>query len=214
MLQVYGHFMSMPANKVRLCVSYLKFPHDYNHVDLQKGEHQTPEYLEINPAGRVPAINDDGFKLSQSDAICKYVCALSGPSSFYPDELQEKARVDEWNSFASAHIMPAMGRIFFNKVVASLLGEPSDEASIATGEAMLARDLPMFEAKLQENDYLLGDHITLADITFLVGLEPAEMVQLDLSAYPAIIAWRKTIMARDFYQRVHMHFGAEMGDGT
>ena len=89
MLNIYGHFLSMPTNKVRLCVSYLGLPHDYHHIDLQKGEQQSPEYLKINPAGRVPAIDDDGFLLSQSDAICKYMCALSGPSSFYPGRHSE-----------------------------------------------------------------------------------------------------------------------------
>ncbi|MCF6275753.1 MAG: glutathione S-transferase N-terminal domain-containing protein, partial [Robiginitomaculum sp.] len=87
MLKIYGHFLSMPTNKVRLCASYLGLPHEYVHVDLQTGEHLKPEYLEINAAGRVPAIDDDGFKLSQSDAICKYMCALSGPSSFYPADI-------------------------------------------------------------------------------------------------------------------------------
>lgn len=210
MLKLYGHFMSTPSNTVRLCASYLKLPHDYVHVDLQSGEHQTPEYLAINPAGRVPAMDDDGFKLSQSIAISKYMCAISGPSDFYPEDLQQQAKVEESLNFAGSHAMPAMGRIFFNKVVAPLLGEASDEASITTGEKMFARDLPVFETALQAHDYLAGDKLTLADIILMTSLEPAEMVGLDLSVYPAITKWRKSIMARDFYQRVHAHFGAEM----
>ena len=210
MLNIYGHFFSMPANKVRLCASFLKLPHEYHHVDLQKGEHKTPEYLEINPAGRVPAIEDDGFKLSQSDAICKYLCALCGPSAFYPEEIHEQAIVNQWIDFASQQILQAMGRLFFNRVIAKFTGEEPDERSIATGESMLGRDLALAEKQLQNDDYLLGEKITLADVTLIAALEPAEMVGLDLSAYPSITRWRTTIMNRDFYKRVHEKFGAEM----
>jgi len=211
MLNIYGHFLSMPTNKVRLCVSYLGLPHDYHHIDLQKGEHQTPDYLKINPAGRVPAIEDSGFLLSQSDAICKYMCALSGPSSFYPVDIQEQAKINQWIDFTSQHVLSAMGRVFFNRVVAKLLGQEPDEASLKTGLAMLERDLPAFDAQLAKYDFVVGDKITLADISLAAALEPAEMCGVDLTPYKAITKWRAAIMEREFYKRVHTRFAAEMG---
>ena len=210
MLKIYGHFLSMPTNKVRLCASYLGLPHEYIHVDLQTGEHLKPEYLEINAAGRVPAIDDDGFTLSQSDAICKYLCALSGPSSFYPADIKEQASVNQWIDFGSQHILQAIARLFFNRVVVKLIGEEADEASIKTGENMLSRDLPLVETQLQQNKYLCGDSLTLADTSLLAALEPCEMAKVDLSAYPALVKWRDRLMGREFYQRVHARFGAEM----
>ena len=213
MLNVYGHFFSMPANKVRLCVSFLGLPHEYHHVDLQSGAQMEADYVKINPMSRVPAIEDDGFTLSQSDAICKYLCALSGPSSFYPEDIHKQAKVNQWVNFASQHIQQAVSRLFFNKIIAPMLGEESDEKSIAVGENMLARDLPHLENELKENDYILGEKITLADIAMISALEPAEMVGLDLESYPEIQKWRETVMAREFYKRVHTHFGAEMSAG-
>ncbi|MBL4852659.1 MAG: glutathione S-transferase family protein [Robiginitomaculum sp.] len=210
MLKIYGHFMSMPTNKVRLCVSYLGLPHEYIHVDLQGGEQLKPEYLEVNPAGRVPAIDDSGFKLSQSDAINKYLCALSGPSAFYPQEPQEQAIINQWADMGSHHVLPAMARIFFNKIIAKLLGQEPDEASIKTGESMLERDLPFIDAQLQDNEYLAGDKITLADINLLAALEPADMCGVDLAKYTAIAKWREGLMKQEFYQSVHAHFAAEM----
>ena len=204
--------MSMPTNKVRLCVSYLELPHEYIHVDLQAGEQLKPEYLETNPAGRVPAIDDSGFKLSQSDAINKYLCALSGPSSFYPPEPQEQAVVNQWADMGSHHVMQAMARVFFNKIVCKLLGQEPDAASITTGENMLARDLPLINSQLQENIHLAGDHITLADINLQAALEPADMCGIDLSEYAAIAKWRAELMRQEFYQRVHAHFASEMNE--
>ena len=213
MLNVYGHFFSMPSNKVRLCVSFLGLPHEYHHVDLQSGEQGQAEFLKINPVGRVPAIEDDGFTLSQSDAICKYLCALSGPSSFYPEDIHKQAIVNQWVDYASQHFQQAMGRLFFNRVVAPMMGEEADEKSMKFGQEVLERELPHLEAALSENDYILGEKITLADIGMIVALEPAEMAGLDLEPYPAVRKWRETVMAREFYKRVHSHFGAELNAG-
>ncbi len=210
MLKIYGHFLSMPANKVRLCARYLGLPHDYIHIDMQSGEHLKPEYLEINVAGRVPAIEDGGFTLSQSDAICKYLCALSGPSRFYPADIKEQAEINQWIDFSSQHILQAVGRIFFNRVVAEMLDEKPDATSVKTGENMLSRDLPLLEAQLKDRDYITGDHITLADTSLIAALEPSEMCGVDLAPYPSIVKWRERIMGREFYQRVHKRFGAEM----
>ncbi len=213
MLKIYGHFMSMPTNKVRLCVSYLGLPHEYIHVDLQTGEQLKPEYLQINPAGRVPAIDDSGFKLSQSDAINKYLCALSGPSSFYPQEPQEQAVVNQWADMGSQHVMQAMARVFFNRIVCKLLGQEPDMASIKVGESMLARDLPLINTQFSKSAHLAANHITLADINLLAALEPADMCGVDLTEYAAITKWRADMMQREFYQRVHAHFASEMNEG-
>jgi len=210
MLKIYGHFLSMPTNKVRLCVRYLGLPHEYIHVDLQGGEHLKPEYLEINAAGRVPAIDDSGFTLSQSDAICKYLCALSGPSSFYPADTKKQAEINQWIDFSSQHILQAVARLFFNRVITKMIGEDPDTASIKTGESMLSRDLPLLETQLKGRDYIMGDHITLADISLVAALEPSEMCGVDLKPYPSIVKWRERLAAREFYQRVHKRFGAEM----
>ena len=212
MLKIYGHFLSMPTNKVRLCAQYLGLPHEYIHVDLQTGEHLKPEYLEINAAGLVPAIEDGGFTLSQSDAICKYLCALSGPSTFYPADIKVQAGVNQWIDFSSQHILQAVARLFFNRVVAKMIGEEADTSSIKTGENMLSRDLPMLETQLKGRDYILGDHITLADISLVAALEPSEMCGVDLTPYPGIVKWRERLMGREFYKRVHKRFGAEMAN--
>lgn len=210
MLKVYGHFLSMPTNKVRLCAQYLGLPHEYIHVDLQSGEHLKPEYLEINAAGRVPAIEDGGFTLNQSDAICKYLCALSGPSAFYPADIKEQAEVNQWIDFSSQHVLQAVSRLFFNRVVAKMIGEEVDAASLKTGENMLSRDLPILETQLKGRDYVTGDHMTLADISLVAAIEPSEMCGIDLTPYHNIGKWRERLMGKEFYQRVHKRFGAEM----
>lgn len=210
MLNIYGHFLSMPSNKVRLCVSYLQLPHEYHHVDMQNDAHKSADYLAMNPAGRVPALRDGDFNLSQSDTMCKYMCALAGPSDFWPADLQTLAKISEWNDFCVHHVMPGMGRIFINRVIAPMLGGEADAASIQAGLDMHAKNFPVLDTQLGKNTYVCGDKITLADISLLAGLEPAEMCKFDLSPYKNIMRWRDEVTKLDFYQSVHARFAAEM----
>lgn len=210
MLKIYGHFLSSPTNKVRLCVSYLELPHEYIHVDLQSGANVLPEYLEINPHGRVPSIDDDGFLLSQSDAINRYLCAVSGPSSFYPDDIKKQAIVNQWIDFASQHVLMDMARVFYNRIVVKFTKETPDENAIDFGIRRLERDMPYLDQQLAQTPYVGGDHLSLADISLIAALEPSEMVGFDLTRYPEVSRWREDIMKRGFYRQVHGHFGAEM----
>ena len=73
MLKIYGADLSGPANKVRFVANYLGLKYDYVVVKLREGEHQKPEFLKINPIGKIPAIEDDGFTLFESNAICRYL---------------------------------------------------------------------------------------------------------------------------------------------
>lgn len=211
MIKLYGHFLSMPSLKTRFVANYIGTPYEHVHVDISKGENGTDAFRKINPAARLPALTDGDLAMGQSDAICRYLAALAGDDSFYPSDPKARAKVNEWTDYASQHILTAMGRIFFNQIVAPMLGETADENSIKFGRRVLERDLPNFEAAIAKNTYIVSGDITLADLTLLSALEPAEMVQIDLSPYPAMAAWRTKLMAMDFYTSVHTHFAAEIG---
>ena len=70
MLTIYGSDLSAPAIKVRLTASWMGIEHKWQLVNLREGEQKNEWFLKINPVGKVPAIDDDGFHLSESNAIC------------------------------------------------------------------------------------------------------------------------------------------------
>ena len=113
MLKIYGFDFSSPANKVRMCANALGLEYEYIQVNMQEGEHKSDKYLAVNPAGKVPAIDDDGFTLFESNAIMKYFCDKSS-SSYYPKDPLERAVVDQWCDFVSIHVYMALGRVVFN----------------------------------------------------------------------------------------------------
>ena len=89
MLKVYGFPLSFHSNKVQMCVQALELEHEFVLVNLSEGEQRAPDFLEVNPKGKVPAINDDGFCLSESQAIMRYLARKS--KKFYPAEFKQQA---------------------------------------------------------------------------------------------------------------------------
>jgi glutathione S-transferase len=175
-------------------------------IDLSQGEQKSDRYLAVNPVGQVPAIDDDGVKLFESNAINKYL-ARKHRSPLYPETLLAQARVDQWTDFVANLISPAYRRILFNRIIAPQIGAPVNDNAIREGEEMIERAMPIVEAQLQQHACLAGTELSLADIALLASIDPSEAIEVDLAAFPKLAAWRGDLRKQDFYTRVHGHYG-------
>jgi glutathione S-transferase len=209
MLKIYGADLSSPANKVRFVANYLELKYDYIVVKLREGEHQKPEFIKVNPIGKIPAIDDDGFTLFESNAICRYL-ADKNSSSIYPKGLKERAIVEEWLDFGSMHVNMAVSKIVYNRVFAPMRKVEVDERSIKEGMEFLGRFLPIVDKKLSEHKYLTGGQITLPDFNILAGLDPVEVANIDISPYGHIVRWRKELKSQNFYTQCHKEYGESL----
>lgn len=209
MLTIYGFDFSSPANMVRMCANAVGVEYQYVQLDPFKGEHKSDEHLARHPAGKVPAIDDDGFTLFESTAIMKYLCRKAG-SDCYPEDVVRQAVIDQWCGFVSIHVFMAMGRVTFNRMVAPKLGVEVDQGSLADGLRFLGQFLPVIEQQLEKSRYLAGDDFSIADICLLAILDPAEVVELDLTPYPKLIAWRDDLRGQPFYRGVHDFYGESL----
>ena len=210
MIKIYYHPISFPSLSPVFAAEAMGIDYEKEVVDLQKGANKTPEYLAINPYGRVPAMSDGDYNMAESASIMRYMARKSG-SDFYPDDIQAQGEIDQWMDFVNHHIRSAVARVQFNRMVAPLVGAEVDEASIQTGLKFLEGNLPVVENRLSEQDFLCGDKMTLADISLVAALEPENTARLDLSPYPKLSAWLKARRSESFYTNIHSHFGAEMG---
>lgn len=202
MLHLYGSALSSPTNKVRYVANYLNIPFEFHSMNLASGEHRTPEFLKINPYGKIPAINDNGFCLAESNAIIRYL-ADKQSSSLYPQNLEERAIVDQWIDFSSQHILVNFSKIMFNTYFYKLAGKTPDERSLQEGRQFLDQYLPLVEKQLSSHPFIAGNAITLADLVLIASLDVSELSQVNLSTYPHITAWRKKLMAEAFYKNCH-----------
>ena len=206
MLTIYGSDLSAPAIKVRLAASYMGIEHKWQLVNLRDGEQKQEWFLKINPVGKVPAMDDGGFHLFESNAICRYL-ADKHSSPLYPKGLKERAIVEQWIDFISAHISVHLSTVIFSRVFAPRMNRPVNEMALADALKFLDMYFPVVEKQLAAHKYVAGSEPSLADIVLFAMLEPVEMASISLSAYPKLIAWRNELKKQPFYTKCYKEYG-------
>lgn len=206
MLKIYHAPLSGPSNKVRMCANALQIDYEPIALDMRERQHKTPDYLAVNPFGKVPAIDDDGFYLFESNAIMKYLCRKQG-SDLYPDDLQAQAFVDQWCDFAASLLAPAFGRVVFNRIFAPMSGAQVNEESVADGLKFIGNYLPVIDERLAASTFIAGHEMTIADLAVLAVLDPSEACGVELSGFEALYKWREQLRAKPFYRAVHEYYG-------
>ena len=206
MLTIYGSDLSGPAIKVRLVASFLGIDHKWQLVNLREGEQKQEWFLKINPVGKVPAMDDAGFHLSESNAICRYL-ADKNSSPIYPKDLQKRAQVDQWIDFITLHIAVHFSTIAYGRIFAPRMNRPVNEQAQADAVKFLEMYFPVLEKQLAAHQYVVGSEITLADLVLFAMLEPAEMASIALSPYPQLDAWRKELKKQAFYTKCYKEYG-------
>ncbi len=207
MLHIYGLSLSSPTNKVHYVANYLQIPYEFHEVNLREGEHRTPAYLKTNPYGKIPAIEDNGFNLAESNAIICYL-ASKQKSELYPQDIQQRALVDQWLDFSAQHVAMTTSKIMRNTYFYKFINAPRDDHSLEEGRTFVNQYLPIIEQQLTTHTYIAGKTLTLADFSLLSALDVCEVVEVDLSAYKQITAWRKNLMGQSFYTDCHESYTA------
>ncbi len=210
MIKLYGHKFSPPSNKVEMCMNLLSLEYEFIFIDLLKGQQRTNDFLSLAPFGKVPVLVDGNFKLSESNAIMKYLCKKS-KSDLYSADFEKQAEIDMWCDFIAQHItMQGYAKVMFSKMVAPRIGVEPDQRAIKEGYENLNNFLSIIEEKLGKTKFLAGDKMTIADISLLSTIDPSEMIEVDLKLYPKLFAWRKNLQSQDFYQKTHKFYGESM----
>ena len=213
MIELYGLELSAPVNKVRYLFNYMGIDYSFKRVNLREGQQRSESFLKLNPVGKVPAIKDGDFVLFESSAIMRYI-ARKESSELYPAEPQERAIVDQWLDFVALHIATAMGRVFYNRILAPAVGDDVDERSIDTGLKFLKRHLPIVESQIVKHGNLASAELSLPDFALLAHLDLAEPSDYDLSPYTALCSWRDQLRAQPFYTQCHESYGETLGAMT
>jgi glutathione S-transferase len=166
-------------------------------LDLPSGEHKKPEYLAINPVGKVPALIDDGVIVHDSTIINEYLEDKFPEKALLPDEPVTRARARAFEDYADAYLMPSLFKIFFQ------MRKPEaewDRAKIAEGESEARGHFAYLERALEGRDYFAGE-FSLADISFVPPLANLERAGFSIpDEFPNLKAWWKRMKARPSFE--------------
>ena len=204
MITFYHHPLSLYCVKVRLFLEETGSTYESKLVDLGKGEQRLPEFIKKNPFGKVPVIEVDGFSVSESSAIMRYLAEKLGRFDLWPRSLEERAMVDQWvETFGTAVCEPLSDLIWY-KAWAPKYNFPVDAAAVAEAETALNKVFPVCESHLMGRNYFAGPTPTLADLVLLPFAGNAWRAGIDFAQYPRIKAWLTRMSDRPAWKRVNV----------
>ena len=190
---LYDYILSPDCYKVRLLAALTGAPTTLRAVDFHPGgEHRSPAFLAMNPAGTIPAMQDDGLTLTDSSAILTYVAARSGPAWLGDDTPAMRARVTQWLAFAQ-RLSASIGKARTH----DMLQKPADIVACRKAGVAALREIEaaLTEYALRGEAFLAGGRPTLADIACFPHSMLAPDGGISTDPYPAIRLWTRRIRA-------------------
>lgn len=194
-MKIYGDIQSGNCYKVKLLLTLLEIEHQWLHVDIVKGESHTAAFLEKNPLGKIPVlVLNDRQILTESNAIINY---LAYGTELLPNNPFDFAQVQQWQFFEQYSHEPY---IAVARYIAKYLGLPeSRKQEYFDKQQGGHKALAVIEQQLKKNTFITGETLTTADISLYGYTHVADEGGFDLSIYPAIIRWLKTIQSLPNY---------------
>lgn len=195
MIRLHDYPPSGNCYKVRLLLAQLGIPYERVEWDTRAGETHTPEFLRINPAGKVPVLETEGGELlAESNAILFY---LAEGTSLLPEGRFERAQVLRWMSFEGSIHQPSLAVARFLVKFVEMTDEYRAMLRQKQKEGYVA--LELMEGHLEGKDFFVGDCYSIADIVLYAYTHVAHEGGFDLRPFPAIRGWLGRVPAQPKY---------------
>jgi glutathione S-transferase len=206
-LKIHGVEWSLCTQRVLTTLKEKQVPYEIVVVDFIAGEHKGEKYLQKQPFGVLPVLEDDGFFVYESRAICRYIEAkFKGQGTeLIPSDLKGLALFEQGASIETSYFDPQVSALAFELIFKKLkgLGEP-DATRAKQLTDKLAANLDVYDKILSKQQYIGGDSFTLADIAHLpygtyLSREQIKLGHL-ITERPNVKAWWDRITSRQSWQ--------------
>ena len=189
-MKLYNVAYSGNSYKVRLLLAQLGIPCEIVEVDILKGESRKAEFLKINPNGRTPVLDDNGFVLAESNAILAY---LAKGTRFLPEDRRKFALIFQWMFFEQYSHEPyiATSRFWLQHKPDS----PEKSALLASKRDGGWAALKIMEDHLTKNDFFINDY-SIADIALFAYTHVSHEGGFELDGLPKIQSWIERVKAQ------------------
>jgi glutathione S-transferase len=178
----------LSARRACAVAKYLKAPVEYIYLDLARGDQKRPDYLAINPNGAVPTLVNGDKVTWESDAV---MCQLSEDmrSDLWPNDAR-RLEIVRWFSWNHQHFTRAGGALYFENIVKRRfgIGDP-DSTVVEEASNGFRRYAAILNKHLQDRRWVVGDSLTVADLSVAMTLPYAEQANLPLDEFAHVRAW-------------------------
>ncbi len=201
-MKLYMNPLSPNVRRVRLTAAVLGLALEEKTLEFAKGEHKNPEYLALNPNGAVPTLVDGEFVLTESRAIMQYLASKKPESGLLPRDEQARADVTRWQFWDASHFSPQAATVVFQRLLKPMMGmgDP-DAAKVDEALGNFRRYAAVLDKRLAGNRFVVGDTMTLADLTLASTLMYAKQTELPLADFPNVQAWLARITELEAWKK-------------
>jgi glutathione S-transferase len=198
MIKLYGQLRSR-ASRSLWALEEIGVPYELVPIDTNKGDNDKPEFLAINPNGRIPALVDGDLTLFESMAINLYLARKYGKDLWPANEAGE-AHALQWSFWGMTEVEPFLITLLVQQVFTPEDQRRPDRVEEAR-QALVPR-LGVLNNHLSGRPFLLGSKFTIADLNLSSVFSLAEVVKVDLAPYPNIKKWVETCFSRPARQKL------------
>lgn len=201
-MKLYVNLMSPNVRRVRLTAAVLGLSLEEKALDFAKGEHKAADYLALNPNGAVPTLVDGDFVLTESRAIMQYLAAKRPEANLFPADERARADITHWQFWDSSHFSAQIGTFTFQRVIKPMfgMGEP-DTGKLEEALAGFRRYAAVLHKHLDGKMFVVGDSLTLADLTLASSLMYAKQAEVPVTEFPNIQTWFARMSEMDAWKK-------------
>jgi len=192
MVKLHYHPFSTFSRRVRIALLEKDIPVELVVVDMVAREHRGPAYLALNPYGRVPTLQEDGFVLYESTAILEYLEATHPTPPLLPADARGRALVAMHLKLCDLQMARPTGTIIFAKRF--LPKDRWDESAMAQAKKDIEKHLGILAMQLDGHEYLVADRFTLADMSYIPFIDFLPL--MEINPPPTVAAWATRLLAR------------------
>lgn len=191
-LKLYYHPFSTYSRRVLIALIEKKIAYQPIIVDMAARKHRDPVYLALNPYGRVPTIEEDGFVLYESTAILNYLEMTHPTPPLIPSDKRQRALVDMHMKLCDLQMSRPSGAIIFPKRF--LAKDRWDETAISLARGEIEKHFAILDRHLNGKNYLIGDDFSLADLCYLPFVEFLPL--MEITPPPNVALWVARLLER------------------
>ncbi len=195
MLKIWGRVNSINVQKVMWAVGELKLPHERVDAGMAFGMVNTPEYRKMNPNGRVPTIDYDGFVLWESNVIVRYLYAKHGPTR----SLEQGYNEEKWMEWTTSTVAAPMTTVFWQLVRTS--ADKRDPAAIEAATKQAVDVLRIADDHLASRPFMGGRDFSMGDIPFGCFVNRWYQLPMARPAHPNLERYYARLKERPAYRQ-------------
>ncbi len=198
MLKILGRKTSSNVQKVLWACAELGLPFEREDIGGPFGGNDQPEYLALNPNGRVPTVIEDDFVLWESNSIVRYLASTLGTGTLWPTDARVRARAERWMDWQLTTMGPAMVPVFWG-----LVRTPEaerDHAAIGKARDHLETVFAIVDRYLGETRYLGGEDFTMGDIPLGIATYRWFTLPIERAEFANLARWYAALSERPGYR--------------